>query len=951
MKGFLYGQTEYNLLNNTIRLEDYISLAKEKSFTFLSITDKNLYGVYKFYKACKKHNILPVIGLEITFVDEDNYNSKLLAYCINDIGYKNLLKLTTYLNTNPIPTSLEFLRGYTEGIALISVFENSILGRYYFSNQMSNLEEQLKKYQKLTDYYVGYSTTNYLQLTEKINEVLTLLHSRNIKTLPLHNCRYLNKEDKIVYEALTKIGGEEVKIKELEDFSFNANPVMEEELFNFIQKIQIKLYSKKANLPKYPNTKGLSAEEFLKNLCSKGLYRRLKGKILPVYQNRLHYELSVIHKMGYEDYFLIVWDFILFAKKNNIFVGPGRGSAAGSLVAYCLGITEIDPLKYNLLFERFLNPERISMPDIDIDFPDIFRDKVIQYVHHLYGHKHVCYISAFSTFLARSAIRDLGRIMKIEGDRLEELIRLTEEAKDYETLLHQFENREDIYHLLFIVKGLENLPRHITTHAAGIIISSYDLDDNVPLQEGINGLFQSQFEAHDLEEIGLLKMDFLGIRNLTILSDVIHQIPNFTMESLRSIPLNDKKTYSLLATSDTLGIFQLESAGIRRVLYHLKPDCFDDLVAVLALYRPGPMDNIDEFIERRHGKKFTYLHPTLEPILKNTYGIIVYQEQIMQIAETFAGFSLGEADLLRRAISKKQEDELKHLKTHFLDGAIKKGFSSKIANDIYNYILKFANYGFNKSHSVAYGLLVYQMAYLKANYFHIFISKILNNVIGASSTLYSYISYAKEHKVTVYKPNVNISSNIFEVHKVGLFMPFQTIKGIGETITNLIVEERTQNGLYKDYKDFKARTKLNSSNLEGLIFSGALDCFGLTKKQMMDTKEIYSDIFAKHLIDKIDDETEYDYQYLQEKEFDYLGFNIEYNVFNKIEEKHFQTKTSFINNKVGKAVVAFENQREIKTKKDEPMLVGELSDGKTSFEFVIFPSDYKNITNIEGNKL
>ncbi len=951
MKGFLYGQTEYNLLNNTIHLEDYIQKAKENSFTFLSITDKNLYGVYKFYKACKKHQITPVVGIEITYVDIDQYPSRMLAYCLNDIGYKNLIKLTTYLNTNPIPTSFGFLREYTEGLAFILVYEESIIKRLYTSNPNSNLVEQLKAYSDLKEFYVGYSKTNYLSVEDSIDEALQFLHLHQIKTLPLHNCRYLNPQDKIIYEALTKIGGSEIKVKNTEDFSFPTTPVLNSEVEQFIQKIHLNLFATKANLPKFPNTKGLTAEAFLKNLCGKGLYRRLKGKIPPIYQNRLLYELEVIHKMGYEDYFLIVWDFILYAKKNEILVGPGRGSAAGSLVAYCLGITEIDPLKYNLLFERFLNPERISMPDIDTDFPDIFRDQIISYVHQLYGHNHVCYISAFSTFLIRSAIRDLGRIQKIEGERLDEIIRLTEEASDFNALLRQFENREEIYNLLYIVKGLENLPRHITTHAAGIIISSDPLTDIVPLQEGINGVYQSQLEAHDLEEIGLLKMDFLGIRNLTILSDVIHQIPNFTMDTLRSIPLDDKKTYSLLASADTLGIFQLESTGIKRVLFHLKPTCFDDLVAVLALYRPGPMENIDEFIARRHGKKYSYLHSILEPILKSTYGIIVYQEQIMQIAERFAGFSLGQADLLRRAISKKQEDALKLMKRDFLIGAQRQGYSSTLANEIYDYILKFANYGFNKSHSVAYGLLVYQMAYLKANYFHIFISKILNNVIGSASTLFSYITYAKEHHVIVYKPNVNISTNIFEVRSVGIFMPLQAIKGIGEAITNTIVDERGTNGLFKDYRDFKSRTTLNSTILEALIFAGAFDCFGITKKQMMDEKEVYSDIFAKHLIDRIEDHTEYSFQELQRKEYEYLGFNLEYDVFNTIEEKHKSTKTTYIKQNIGKAVISFQHQHEIKTKKEEHMLVGELSDGKTTFDFVIFPSDYKKIKSIENNKL
>ncbi|MDE6047074.1 MAG: DNA polymerase III subunit alpha, partial [Anaeroplasmataceae bacterium] len=436
-------------------------------------------------------------------------------------------------------------------------------------------------------------------------------------------------------------------VKDYEDYSFDKAPLSVEELEEFVNQIQLDLYPKKFYLPSYPNTKGASSIDYLKSLCSKGLYRRRKGKISSKYQTRLAYELSIIEKMGYSDYFLIVWDFILYAKKKGILVGPGRGSGAGSLVAYCLGITEIDPLEYDLLFERFLNPERISMPDIDTDFPDTYRDDVIQYVNKLYGEKHVCNISAFNTFQIKSSIRDLGRIRKIEASRLNEIIRMVEANPDYDFLLKQFVNRKDIYEFLYIIRGLDGLPRHISTHAAGVIISSTVLDDIIPLQEGINGLYQSQLEATDLEKIGLLKMDFLGIRNLTIIDEVMKNIPGFTMNDLRNIPLNDKKTYQLLQSADTLGVFQLESDGIRRVLNKLKPERFDDLVAVLALYRPGPMENIDEFIARRHGKKFTYEHPVLEPILKSTYGIIVYQEQIMAIFQTLAGYTLGGADMVR----------------------------------------------------------------------------------------------------------------------------------------------------------------------------------------------------------------------------------------------------------------------------------------------------------------
>ncbi|MBD5390595.1 DNA polymerase III subunit alpha [bacterium] len=952
MKGFLYGQSEYNLLNNSIHLSDYIQTAKTHSFTFLSITDSNLYGSYKFYQQCLFNGIKPIIGLEMTYLDDDSHQSKLLAYALNSDGYKNLLKLSTYLSTNEEPFGLEFIKPYRAGIAFIAVYNESIIERLHYSHATKELEEKLLQLNSYMNFYVGYSYTNRLDRLNANQEIKQIANALDIKTLPLHNCRYLTQEDIIIYESLTQINSKPVHIKDYEDYSFDIEPLESKEIDEFVNQIQLELYPKQFYLPAYPNTKGDSAIAYLTSLCSKGLYRRLKGRITKEYHERLNYELSIIDRMGYSDYFLIVWDFILYAKKRNILVGPGRGSGAGSLVSYCLGITEIDPLKYDLLFERFLNPERISMPDIDTDFPDVFRDEVIQYVNQLYGPKHVCCISAFNTFQIKSSIRDLGRIRKMNSSRLNEIIRMVESSSDYDELLRNFTTRPDIYEFLYIIRGLDGLPRHISTHAAGIIISSTPLDDVIPLQEGVNGLYQSQLEAVDLEKIGLLKMDFLGIRNLTIIDEIMKNIPGFTMEELRSIPLDDKKTYQLLQNADTLGVFQLESDGIRRVLNKLKPERFDDLVAVLALYRPGPMDNIDEFIARRHGKKFTYEHPVLEPILKSTYGIIVYQEQIMQIAQKFANFSLGQADLLRRAISKKNEDQLKEQQSAFIEGAMKNGYSKEVANHIYEYFLKFNNYGFNKSHAVAYGLVSYQMAYFKANYFNIFISKILNNVIGATKTMVGYINYAKTHQVVTFKPNVNISTNRFEVTTNGMFMPLQSIHSIGEATTTDIVCERNKNGLYKSFKDFKERTNLSESCLEALIFSGALDGFGMSKKQMIDVKDSVSEIISRHLEDRIEDQSEYDFTYLQQKEAEYLGFNITYDIFKNLA--HFQQKyqATYLNKKTGRCVGSFESIKIISTKKQEKMLVGKFYDNLDTIDFVMFPQEYQALTKeIEMGKL
>lgn len=956
VKGFLYGQTEYNLLKNTIHLEDYIAYAQKNNFTFLSITDRNMYGCYKFYQACLKAQLKPIIGLEISYIEEDNQPAKVLAYALNNQGYRSLLKLSTYLNSNPEPQELDFLEPFHKDIALVIVYNESVLERLLYSKAYEEVERKLATYQKCSNLFIGYSFTNRLDRLNSNQEIQSLCQRQGVPFLPIHQCCYLTNKDTIVYEALMKIGGQTVQVTDFEDYSFDCNPIENEVLQKLVAQIHLDLYHEKVALPHFPHTKGVSSKDYLYALCQKGLEKRLSHRVSVSYRERLKYELEVIHRMGYEDYFLIVWDFILYAKKKQILVGPGRGSAAGSLVAYCLGITEIDPLRYDLLFERFLNPERISMPDIDTDFPDNYRDEVIQYVQSVYGKKHVCNISAFNTFLLKSSIRDLGRVMKIQNDRLEEIIRLVESAKDYDLLLEQFKERKDIYEFLYIIKRLENLPRHISTHAAGIIIAEEELDDIIPLQEGINGLCQSQFEAVDLERIGLLKMDFLGIRNLSIVDEVMKKIPNFGIQNLRQIPLNDKKTYQLLQNADTLGVFQLESDGVRRVLQSLKPVQFDDLVAVLALYRPGPMDNIDEFISRRHGKPFQYLHPVLEPILKGTYGIIVYQEQIMKIAQAFAGFSLGEADLLRRAISKKNEDKLRELQEQFIVQSIQKGYSESVANTVYQYILKFANYGFNKSHSVAYALLTYQMAYLKANYFNIFISKILNNVIGATKTMVSYIHYAKQRGVPTFKPDINVSSTVFEVTKKGMVMPLQAIHSIGETIAKQIVEERRK-GLFQSFVEFKERCPfVNTNVIEALIYAGAFDRFQKTKKSLIESKENYNEIFSRHLDDQIEDVSEYDFSFLQQKEYEYLGFNITYNVFIDIEQK--MKRNRCVPLRLAKArgffssIVVFDKTKQIKTKKQELMMMGTVRDAEQALDFVLFPNEFKLASSkIELNRL
>ena len=942
MIAFLYGQTEYNMLKNSIHLDDYIKKASDCGYKLLSITDGNMAGHYKFYNKCVEHNIKPLIGLEVELSD---FNFLLYAYDM--VGYSNLCKISSLKETKGL--SLNDLYELNKGIYFVLVGNPE----YYY-----DLKENIEYLA------IGVSSTDI--------DIYNFAQKNDIMAFPIQNTCYLEQNERIVYEALCKIGNNTIREGEL---YFKSIDELEsdfagmEKLFSNMDILynmsNIDLSSRAVNMPSYPQNSGKNSKDYLRMLCNKGLEKRLASYTgdKSVYKKRLDYELSIIDKMGYNDYFLIVWDFIKYAKNNNILVGPGRGSGAGSLVAYSIGITSVDPLKYNLLFERFLNPERISMPDIDTDLPDTRRDEVIRHVHDLYGDNHVCYITAFDTFKIRSSIRDLGRVLSIDERLLNEIssqiIHSVDEkygykatALDTKAVLEELMKSVsgDAYKFMFIASRMEGLPRHTSTHAAGIIISSVDLDMFIPMQQGINGMKQSQLEAVDLESIGLLKMDFLGIRNLSIIDSLMQEVGGYNAINLyNKIPLDDELTYKLLCDGETLGIFQLESEGITRTIMKLHPDKIEDIVAVLALYRPGPMENIDEFIARKHGKKFSYIHNDLKDILGETYGIIVYQEQIMLIAQRFAGYSLGEADVLRRAVSKKKEEVLISERDKFVKSSQAKGYSSDVANKIYDDIAKFANYGFNKSHSVAYALFSYVMAYFKANYPTIFVSKILNNVIGSVKSTTAYLAYAKKCGLKILPPSINYASYYYVVHDDKIFMPFNAIKGVGIQQTKDIIEER-KNGVFTSFKEFKQRVKISESSLQALIYCGAFDEFNQTKKSMLDDVSGNSDVIDSFLEDRILSLDEIDDEILQQKEKELLGFNLVYNIYANIDSIIHNNKASYIKDlkpNIGYRVIgAFIDCKEILTKKNELMLVGSISDGSNEINVVIFPNDYIKIKPI-----
>lgn len=711
----LHVKTSYSLLSSLNKIPNLVARAKQLNYSSLAITDtNNMFGVPEFYNECIKNNIKPIIGMELQIDD-----GKILLYAMNDNGYKNLIKLATITSETTI--TIDNLKEHSCGIILVipyKYYNNEIYDTYKYKYiGYESLEEKLK----ISQPKVFINDVSYLNKEDYqyLDYLYMIKDSKNISNYELntHKGKYLLTEEEIN------------AICDKEDIE---NTLMISKLCNF------KLKSNQNIMPLYD--KNIDSYSYLKFLCNKGLNKRLNNNVSSEYINRLNYELKIINQMNFCNYFLIVWDYVKYAKLNNILVGPGRGSAAGSLVSYTLGITDIDPVKYNLLFERFLNPERVTMPDIDIDFDSNKRQEVIKYVTEKYGLKRVMGIITFDTLAAKQVIRDISRTMNLSITETDELCKYLS-SKD--NLLTTYNSNSKLKNLILnnprykkvfeIALHLEGLPRNIGIHASGIVMSRIDLDNIIPIYKNSRGVYTTGYSMNYLEPLGLLKMDFLGISNLTLIAEVIENIRknekiNITFSK---IPLDDKKTLDIFKKVKTDGIFQFESTGMKNFLRKLQVDSFDDIIAALALYRPGAMDYIDNYIRRKNGKEpIDYITDSLKPILSPTYGIIIYQEQIMQISKILADYTLGEADILRRAIAKKKESILINEQPKFINKSIENGYSKEIAEKIYNLILKFANYGFNKSHSVGYATVEYKMAFLKTYFFSYFEVALLNNVIG-----------------------------------------------------------------------------------------------------------------------------------------------------------------------------------------------------------------------------
>ncbi|MFC7373392.1 DNA polymerase III subunit alpha [Fictibacillus iocasae] len=867
----LHIHTEYSLLESSCRLKNLVERASELGFSSLAVTDKgNMYGALAFYKACKEKGIHPIIGLEIETAVISNVTSSsghLLLYAKNETGYANLLKLSTYImrdtkgNSRAVPK--EILYHHRDGLlAVSSGIEGEI--QLLLNEDPQAIEETLSLYTDWfsDDFYIGIEDHGTGREKTINMELLSLSRRFHVPLAAMNETYYIDRSDAKAHHVLLciKHGAKEKDSRKIalptDEYYLKSSSEMEERFSHEIeavhntekiaQKCQLDLQLGIPMLPRYPLPDGTSAHEFLKETCLEGAKQRYKEVKADVME-RLEYELSIISRMHFEDYFLVVWDFMKFAHETGMITGPGRGSAAGSIVAYVLRITNVDPMKHGLLFERFLNPERISMPDIDIDFPDNRREEVLNYVADKYGADHVAQIITFGTLAAKAALRDAGRVMDTPNELVDKAaklipsrpgITLQDAMKESYGLEKAYKEIEEVKHLVDVAATLEGLPRHASTHAAGVVISSDPLHEHVPLQEGHGGIALTQFSMEWLEEAGLLKMDFLGLRNLSLIEEIITSVQNRTGISIHldEIPFDDKKTFELLGAGDTTGVFQLESDGMRRVLQQLQPTEFEDIVAVNALYRPGPMQNIPVYIEGKHGKKqVSYLHEDLEPILSPTYGVIVYQEQIMQIASKAAGFSLGEADLLRRAVGKKKKDILLRERAHFVDGCLSNGYSKETADALYDLIVMFADYGFNRSHAVAYSIISYQLAYLKANYPQDFMSALLSSVIGNPDKLNAYIKESRSKGIAVLQPCVNRSGISFQAEGDAIRFGLLSIKNAGlQSIRHIL--EKSREKPFVDLFDLCARCstkKVNKRTLESFIFAGAMDGFGKDRSVLL----------------------------------------------------------------------------------------------------------------------
>lgn len=890
----LHVHTEYSLLDGFSPIEKLLDKVEELQMKSIAITDHgSMFGTVKFYKECKKRNIKPIIGCEIYTTNKDHkiknpenkFYNHLVLLTKNQTGYSNLMKIVSLGYVEGFyykpRVDKDTLRKYSEGIIALSAclkgeVQESLI-RYGYDKAKDVAKELKDIYGE--DFYLelqNHSSREDMVVMENIPKIANELDIGLVCTNDVH---YIEKEDYKIHNILIclqtgKTIEEENKMSYIPGEFFLRSEEQMRDLFKdypeaientkkIAEMCNVELEFGNLHLPYFAIPDGFTNSSYLKKLVFDGLEKRFANDDrLEEAKERCEYELSVIEKMGYVDYFLIVWDFIRFAKSQDIPVGPGRGSAAGSIISYCLEITDINPLDYNLIFERFLNPERVSMPDIDIDFCYERREEVIDYVVNKYGEDKVAQIVTFGTMAARNAIRDVGRVLAMDFKTVDDTakkvpnllnINIDKSLEISPEFRKAYEENRDVKKLVDVARRVEGMPRHTSTHAAGVVISKLPIMEYVPLAINKDAVI-TQFNMTELEELGLLKMDFLGLRTLTVISDCMKYIKkNKDIDvSFEDMNENDPKVLSMFTVAQTLGIFQFESQGMRNFLKELKPTKFDDLIAANALFRPGPMNEIPTYIHNKHNEEdVEYLSPLLEDILKPTYGTIVYQEQVMQIVQKIAGFSLGEADNLRRAMSKKKMKVMEDGRKEFIfgkededgniliEGAIRRGVEEDVANKIYDLMIDFAKYAFNKSHSAAYSLVAMRTAWLKYYYPVEFLAALISSVMGNTSQLSLYIEEARRLDIKIEAPDINYSLDKFDVEDNSIIYGLKAIKNVGTNLIDQTIISRNENGKFKSFRDFveriyaKDKSAINKRSIESLIKAGAFTSLGETRATLM----------------------------------------------------------------------------------------------------------------------
>ena len=1029
----LHVHTEYSLLDGASKIPELVAYAKELGMDSLAITDHGvMYGAVEFYQECTKAGIKPIIGCEVylakgshlDMTEKTRYHLILLAE--NDIGYHNLMKIVSKGQLEGFyykpRVDKDVLRTYSEGIICLSACIAGEVPRLINSGNMDGARRCVQEYIDIfgkDNYFLEIQNHDIPEEKTAAEGLRQLAQEFGIGLVATNDLHYVRREDAEAQDVLLciqttsnvddpgrmRFPNDSFYLKSAEEMAelFGGYPEALENTCRIADRCNVKLEFGHLLLPEFPVPEGFDAVSYLRHLCEEALPERYEV-VDETVRKRLDFELDIINTMGYACYFLIVWDFINYCRSHDIPVGPGRGSAAGSIVAYLLRITNIEPLRYHLLFERFLNPERVSMPDIDTDFCYVKRNQVLDYVVRRYGQERVSQIITFGTLQARAAVRDVGKALGMSYTSVDEVakmiprelgITLDKALKSSNDFKRAYESRPEVKKLVDLARSVEGLPRNAGTHAAGVIIAPRDLRDYVPLQQGSDSGVITQYDKNKVEELGLLKMDFLGLRTLTVIGDCIQFIKETTGEivDIDNIPLHDKETCEMLCRGETACVFQLESAGITKLVMDLAPESFEDLIPLVALYRPGPLGTgmAEDFIAGRHGQRTAeVLHPLMEPILEDTYGVILYQEQVMQITSALAGFTLGQADILRRAMGKKKAKELDSMRASFIEGAKRlHDIPEELSDRIFSLLQHFAGYGFNKSHSVAYALVAYETAYLKAHWRAQYYAAFLNSVIGDGDKLSWYISVCKNDNIKILAPDVNESGRDFTV------LPNKTIrfglagiKSTGGAAVEAIISARSEGGPFTSLTDFCCRVNMRVVNkrvVENLIKSGAMDSFGARRSQLLAVLDQAIDLGAACQRDRAngqlglfgDDQTfgmeeirlpqrtEIPKQTLLQYEKELLGFYVTDHPLSEYKEvmqrfmplHQFIGETQVQDNQFVRVAGIISSCNIKTTKSGDTMALLTLEDFTGRFPIIVFPKSYQacirdvfedNVVSIEG---